>query len=89
MVNKEIPLLMDQSQKGRKAISLPDLGVEKSQLLEDKYLRKPTSIRIDSKFRLCIADHMSYRLQVYQKDAIELDEHTIFSTMRNPSLTTA
>ena len=40
MVNKEIPLLMDQSQKGRKAISLPDLGVEKSQLLEDKYLRK-------------------------------------------------
>ena len=62
---------------------------EMANIEEDKYLRRPTSIRIDSKFRLCIADHMSYRLQVYQKDAIELDEHTIFSTMRNPSLTTA
>lgn len=62
---------------------------EMANIEEDKYLRRPTSIRIDSKFRLCIADHMSYRLQVYQKDAIELDEHTIFSPMRNPSLTTA
>ena len=59
---------------------------EMSNLEEEKYLRFPTSVRIDKKFRLCIADHHRYRLQVYQKEAIELDENTISEPLRNPTL---
>ena len=39
MNNKNLPLLMNQSKKGRKAISLPEIGVEKSSLPKDKFLR--------------------------------------------------
>ncbi len=44
MINKEMPLLMDQSKKGRKAIKLPELGVEKSELPNSKFLRKDISL---------------------------------------------
>ncbi len=44
MINKEMPLLMDQSKKGRKAIKLPELGVEKSELPNSKFLRKGISL---------------------------------------------
>tara|TARA_B100001029_G_scaffold138607_1_gene117796 strand:- start:1808 stop:3250 length:1443 start_codon:yes stop_codon:yes gene_type:complete len=37
--NKNLPLLMNQSKKGRKAISLPEIGVEKSSLPNSKFLR--------------------------------------------------
>ena len=39
MNNKNLPLLMNQSKKGRKAISLPEIGVEKSSLPNSKFLR--------------------------------------------------
>tara|TARA_B110000438_G_scaffold283874_1_gene312352 strand:+ start:1659 stop:3104 length:1446 start_codon:yes stop_codon:yes gene_type:complete len=39
MINKSLPLLMDQSKKGRKAINLPEIGVEKSILPDKKFLR--------------------------------------------------
>lgn len=61
---------------------------EMANLEEEKYLRKPTSVRVDGKLRLCIADHHSYRVQVYQKEATELDEHTISEPLRNPTLAT-
>ena len=44
MINKEMPLLMDQSKTGRKAIKLPELGVEKSELPNSKFLRKDISL---------------------------------------------
>ncbi len=39
MNNKNLPLLLNQSKKGRKAISLPEIGVEKSSLTNSKFLR--------------------------------------------------
>ena len=44
MINKEMPLLMDQSKKGRKALKLPGLGVEKSELPNSRFLRKDISL---------------------------------------------
>ena len=44
MINKEMPLLMDQSKKGRQAIKLPGAGVEKSELPNSKFLRKDISL---------------------------------------------
>ena len=46
---------------------------EMGRLEEEKYLRRPRSVRIDEEFRLFIPDYESYRIQIYQKDAIELD----------------
>ena len=40
MINKEQPLLMNQSKKGRKAINLPKSGVPESKLPDSKFLRK-------------------------------------------------
>lgn len=40
MINKNLPLLMDQSKKGRKSINLPAIGVEKSALPNKKFLRE-------------------------------------------------
>ena len=59
---------------------------EMSNLEEEKYFRHPTSVRVDENFRICVADHYSYRVQVYQKDAIEWDELTITPPLRNPTL---
>ena len=59
---------------------------EMSNLEEEKYFRHPTSVRVDENFRICVAAHYSYPVQVYQKDAIELDELTITPPLRNPTL---
>ena len=48
--------------------SMPNRFREMGRLEEEKYLRRPRSVRIDSEFRLFIADYESYRIQVYQKD---------------------
>jgi len=61
---------------------------EMANLEEEKYFRNPTSVRVDNQFRICVADHSSYRLQVYQKESVELDENSIAPPMRNHSLTT-
>ena len=61
---------------------------EMTNLEEEKYFRNPTSVRVDNQFRICVADHSSYRLQVYQKESVELDVNSIAPPMRNHSLTT-
>ena len=59
---------------------------EAGRLEQEQYLRRPRSVRIDDEFRLFIADYESYRIQVYQKDAIELDETQFAAPLRNPTL---
>ena len=64
-----------------------DIDLTKNGKLEaEKYLRRPRSVRIDSDFRLFIPDFESYRIQVYQKDFIELDETQFAEPLRNPTL---
>ena len=59
---------------------------EMGNLESEKYLRRPRSVRIDNEFRLFIPDFESYRIQVYQKDFIELDETQFAEPLRNPTL---
>jgi hypothetical protein len=59
---------------------------ETGRLEQEQYLRRPRSVRIDDEFRLFIADYESYRVQVYQKDAIPLDETQFAAPLRNPTL---
>ena len=68
--------------------SMPNRLREMGRLEEEKYLRRPRSVRIDGEFRLFIADYESYRLQVYQKEAIPLDKNTLAAPIRNPTLAT-
>ena len=49
-------------------------------------LRRPRSVRIDSEFRLFIPDYESYRVQIYQKEAIELDRTQYAEPLRNVTL---
>mgnify|MGYP001306237714 CR=1 FL=1 len=44
MIKKEMPLLMDQSKSGRKAIKVPEAGVKKSELPDSKFLRTELSL---------------------------------------------
>jgi DNA-binding beta-propeller fold protein YncE len=59
---------------------------EMGKLEQEKYLRHPRSVRVDSEFRLFIPDYESYRVQIYQKDAIVLDESQFAAPLRNPTL---
>lgn len=59
---------------------------EAGTLEQEQYLRRPTSVRIDQEFRLFITDNESYRIQIYQKDAIPLDETQFAAPLRNPTL---
>ena len=51
-----------------------------------KRLRSPRSVRVDSEGRLFIPDYASFRIQIYQKDAIPLDETQIAEPLRSPTL---
>ena len=62
---------------------------EMGKLEEEKYLRRPRSVRIDKDFRLFIPDYESYRVQIYMKDAIPLDEDEMAAPIRNPTLATS
>ena len=66
--------------------AVPNRLREMGKLEAEKYLRRPRSVRIDSDFRLFIPDFESYRIQVYQKDFIELDETQFAEPLRNPTL---
>ena len=68
--------------------AMPNRLREMGKLEQEKYLRRPRSVRIDSEFRLFVPDYESYRVQVYQKDAIPLDEDTMAMPPRNPTLAT-
>ncbi len=61
---------------------------EMADLEPQKRLRSPSSVRIDEKGRLFIADYWSYRVQVYQKDVIHLAPDQIVPPLRSPSLET-
>ena len=51
-----------------------------------KRLRSPRSVRVDMDGRMFIADYGSFRIQVYQKDAIPLSEEDIVEMPRSPTL---
>ena len=51
-----------------------------------KRLRSPRSVRVDMDGRMFIADYGSFRVQVYQKDAIPLSEEDIVEMPRSPTL---
>jgi DNA-binding beta-propeller fold protein YncE len=51
-----------------------------------KRLRQPRSIAVDSDMRLYITDTGSYRIQVYQKEAIHLESHQFAPPMRSVTL---
>jgi DNA-binding beta-propeller fold protein YncE len=68
--------------------AMPNRLREMGKLEEEKYLRRPRSVRVDDQFRLFIPDYESYRVQIYEKDAIPLDEETMAAPPRNPTLAT-
>jgi len=68
--------------------AMPNRLREMGKLQDELYLRRPRSVRIDKEFRLFVPDYESYRIQIYQKDAIPLDEETMAAPIRNPTLAT-
>ena len=68
--------------------AMPNRLREMGKLEEEKYLRRPRSVRVDNQFRLFIPDYESYRVQIYEKDAIPLNEETMAAPPRNPTLAT-
>jgi len=51
-------------------------------------LSAPMTVRVDDQFRLFITDFGNHRIQIYQKDVVELSETEIAPKMRNPILFT-
>ena len=51
-----------------------------------KRLRSPRSVRVGAEGRMFIPDYASFRIQIYQKDAIPLDETQIAEPLRSPTL---
>jgi DNA-binding beta-propeller fold protein YncE len=66
--------------------AVPNRLREMGRLEKEKYLRRPRSVRVDDELRLFIPDYESYRVQIYQKDAIPLDETQFAAPLRNPTL---
>ena len=51
-------------------------------------LNAPMTVKVDDQFRLFITDFGNHRIQIYQKDVVELSETEIAPKMRNPILFT-
>ncbi|MYC07185.1 MAG: 6-bladed beta-propeller [Chloroflexi bacterium] len=66
--------------------AVPNRLREMGDLEQEKRLRRPRSVRIDSEFRLFIPDYESYRVQIYQKEAVELDRTQYAAPLRNVTL---
>ncbi len=66
--------------------AVPNRLREMGDLEQEKRLRRPRSVRVDSEFRLFIPDYESYRVQIYQKEAIELDRTQYAAPLRNVTL---
>ena len=66
--------------------AVPNRLREMGRLENEKYLRRPRSVRVDDEFRLFIPDYESYRVQIYQKDAIPLDRGQFAEPLRNVTL---
>ena len=59
---------------------------EMSSLDIEKLMRGPKSVRVDDQFRMFVPDFRSYRVQVYQKEAIELTNRELSPEMRAVTL---
>jgi len=59
---------------------------EMSSIEHEKKFRSPRSVRVDAEGRMFVADYHCSRIQIYQKDAIPLDESQIWAPVRAPSL---
>jgi hypothetical protein len=68
--------------------SYPNRLREMANLEPEKLFRTPRSVRVDDKGRMYVADFGKYRVQVYQKEAIRLDEHQMAPPVRSPTLQT-
>ena len=66
--------------------AVPNRLREMGRLENEKYLRRPRSVRVDDEFRLFIPDYESYRVQIYQKDAIPLERGQFSEPLRNVTL---
>ena len=62
---------------------------EMSDLEPQKRFRNPRSVRVDGQGRMYVPDFGSFRVQVYQKEAVPLEPHQISDPLRSPSLKTA
>jgi DNA-binding beta-propeller fold protein YncE len=61
---------------------------ETANLELQKRFRSPKSVRVDGQGRMYVADYGSYRVQIYQKEAIHLEPDQIIPPVRSPSLMT-
>ena len=61
---------------------------EMADLEPQKRFRNPRSVRVDDKGRMYVADNGSFRVQVYQKEAVRLEPHQIADPLRSPTLET-
>jgi len=52
----------------------------------EKLFRRPRSVRVDGERRMYVPDYGKYRVQVYQKEAIHLDESQIAPPVRSVQL---
>ena len=59
---------------------------EMADLERDKYFGSPRSVRVDNEGRMYVADYKRYRVQIYQNEAIPLDEHQIAEPLRSPTM---
>lgn len=59
---------------------------EMSNMEEERKFRSPRSVRVDNEGRMFVADYHCSRIQIYQKDAVPLDESQIWAPVRAPSL---
>ena len=66
----------------------PNRFREMANLDPERYFRSPRSVRVDEQGRMYVPDFQAYRVQVYQKEAIPLDESHITPVLRSPSLNT-
>ena len=59
---------------------------EMASLEPQKRFRSPTSVHVDSEGRLLVTDFGSYRIQMYQKEALPLTPEQIIPELRSPTL---
>lgn len=66
--------------------AMPNRLRDMSNIERQKFLRRPKSVTVSADGRLYIADNLSYRVQVYQKEVIHLTPEQYGPPMRSPTL---
>ena len=77
------------SRSGRQymmANAIPNRLREMADLEPQEKFRQPKSVKIDQQLRMYVVDFGSYRIQVYQKDAIPLSPEQLAPPLRSPTL---